>query len=75
MRFSPHTAPRSILSKSLGPFPRSRISSPLPPRPEEELGPIQLRFHVPIEHFPFLIILKGEDSYFYQTSADPITIL
>ena len=25
MRFSPHTAPRSILSKSLDPFPRSRI--------------------------------------------------
>ncbi|CAH2052108.1 unnamed protein product [Thlaspi arvense] len=35
MRFSPHTAPRSILSKSLGPFPRSRISSLLPLRPEE----------------------------------------
>ena len=28
MRFSPHTAPRSILSKSLDPFPCSRISPP-----------------------------------------------
>ena len=27
MRFSPHTAPRSILSNSLDPFPRSRIPS------------------------------------------------
>jgi hypothetical protein len=34
MRFSPHTAPRSILSKSLDPFPRSRISSFLPLRPD-----------------------------------------
>lgn len=75
MRFSPHTAPRSTLSKSLDPFPRSRISSLLPLRPEEQLGPIQSRFHVPMEHFPFLIILKGEDSSFYQTYADPITIL
>jgi hypothetical protein len=76
MRFSPHTAPRSTLSKSLDPFPRSRISSLLPLRLEEQLGPIQSRFHVPIEHFPFLIILKkGEDSSFYQTYADPITIL
>lgn len=45
----------------------NRISSPLPLRPEEQLGPIQSRFHVPTEHFPFLIILKGEDSSFYQT--------
>lgn len=74
MRFSPHTAPRSILSKSLDPFPRSRISSLLPLRPEESLGPIQSCFHVPIEHVPLLIILKGEDSSFYQTYADPITI-
>lgn len=75
MRFSPHTAPRSILSKSLDPFPRSRIPSLLPLRPEEELGPISSRFHVPIEHFPFLIILKGEDYSLYQRYADPITIL
>ena len=44
-------------------------------RPEEYLGQIQSRFHVPIEDFAFLIILKGEDSSFYETYADPITIL
>ena len=60
MRFSPHTAPRSILSKSLDPFPRSRISSLLPFRPEEWLGPIQSRFHsfgiwALLRHFYLLI--------------------
>lgn len=49
------------------------LPSSTPPR--RATRPIQSRFHVPIEHFPFLIILKGEDSYFYQTYADPITIL
>ncbi|KAF7847981.1 hypothetical protein BT93_L2402 [Corymbia citriodora subsp. variegata] len=35
MRFSPHTAPHSILLKSLDHFPCSRISSLLPLRPEK----------------------------------------
>uniref|UniRef100_A0A2C9W656 Uncharacterized protein n=1 Tax=Manihot esculenta TaxID=3983 RepID=A0A2C9W656_MANES len=35
MRFSPHMAPRSILSKLLDPFSRSRSSSLHPLRPKK----------------------------------------
>ena len=34
MRYSPHTAHSSILSKTMDPYPRSRISSYLPLRPD-----------------------------------------
>ena len=44
MRFSPHTAPRSILLKSLDPFPCSRISSRLPLPSEDRTNSVTFSF-------------------------------